>query len=128
MPSSRFGCAAALGLAILTALTMGCAVAAPVYTITDLGSRGAWGINNAGQVVGAGDGHLSPAGSPYLYQNGVFTDLSGKVGTSAYISKINNAATINRPRDYSHRVKLRFRPEPLRPAHEVFRPDRPGDQ
>lgn len=34
------------------------------------------------------------AGSPYLYQNGVFTDLSGKVGASAYIDRINDAGQI----------------------------------
>jgi probable HAF family extracellular repeat protein len=85
---------AALGLAILAALIPGRAVAVPLYTITDLGSRGASAINNAGQVVGSGDGHRTLGGSPYLYQNGVFTDLSGKVGASAYISKITDAGLI----------------------------------
>jgi probable HAF family extracellular repeat protein len=86
---------AALGLAILAALIPGRAAAAPMYTITDLGMRKVTGLNDAGQVVGSGSLSVrSAADGPFLYQNGTFTDLSGKLGASAWISGINNAGQI----------------------------------
>jgi probable HAF family extracellular repeat protein len=91
LPSHRFS--PTLIVAVLVTLTPGHASAAAVYTITDLGSRYVTGLNDSGQVVGK-NGANSPTGAPFLYQNGTFTDLSGKIGASAWITGINNTGQI----------------------------------
>jgi probable HAF family extracellular repeat protein len=64
------------------------------YAVTDLGTLGtvqsaqAHGINDAGQVVGAAAGH------PFLWQNGLMTDLNAVAGTRGSASDINNAGQI----------------------------------
>ena len=71
----------------------------PQYTITDLGGMGgndssfAYGINDAGQVVGYAATPESAAHS-FLYSNGTMTDLGTLGGSQSYATGINNSGQI----------------------------------
>jgi probable HAF family extracellular repeat protein len=93
LPSRRFSPTLILAVLVTLALAPGRTSAAAVYTITDLGSRYVTGLNDSGQVVGKNQAN-SPTGAPFLYQNGAFTDLSNKIGASAWITGINNTGQI----------------------------------
>ena len=74
------------------------------YAVTDLGTLGganseAWGINNAGQIVGRA--HIPPTPTvafyhAFLYENGVMTDLGtiNCVGENSWAYDINDAGQI----------------------------------
>jgi probable HAF family extracellular repeat protein len=47
-------------------------------------------INNSGQIIGA----LGNTGAPFLYSNGIVTDLSSAVGNESSIYDINNSGQI----------------------------------
>jgi probable HAF family extracellular repeat protein len=74
------------------------------YAVTDLGTLGgssseAWGINDAGQVVGRADIPPTPVAAFYhafLYDNGVMTDLGtiNCVGQNSWAYDINDAGQI----------------------------------
>lgn len=93
LPSRRFSPTLILAVLVTLALVPRCASAAAVYTITDLGLRYVTGLNDSGPVVGK-NGANSPTGASFLYQNGTFTDLSSKIGASAWITGINNTGQI----------------------------------
>jgi probable HAF family extracellular repeat protein len=85
----------------LVALTLLCSTTGrAAYTITDLGTLGgassrAYGLNDAGQVVGNSDVPGIANGRAFLYSNGVMTDLGSLVdgrGSTAY--DINNNGQI----------------------------------
>jgi probable HAF family extracellular repeat protein len=71
----------------------------PQYTITDLGGMGgndssiAYGINDAGQVVGYAATPDSAAHG-FLYTNGTMTDLGTLGGNQSYATGINNSGQI----------------------------------
>ena len=104
---------ATLALILLPTLTReGQRAATPPgpYVVTDLGTLGtvqsaqAYGINDAGQVVGAA------AGRAFLWQNGVMTDLNTVAGTKGSAAAINNVgqivggSTITAPNSPGHPV------------------------
>jgi probable HAF family extracellular repeat protein len=69
--------------------------------ITDLGTlsggatSGAWGINDAGQIVGQSDAGGGPnTGHPFLYSNGHMTDLGSLGGSNANALGINNLGEV----------------------------------
>src|SRR5512136_1531284 len=85
-------------LAILAALTWSAVPALAQPTITDLGTLGgAWseanGINDSGQIVGAG---ITSSGEmrAYLWKNGVVTDLGSLGGPVTYAYTINHVGQI----------------------------------
>ena len=58
------------------------------WVLTDLGVKDAVGINGQGQVAG------SYAGHPFVWKNGVTTDIGTLGGSSAYASAINDRGQI----------------------------------
>ena len=58
------------------------------WVLTDLGIKDAVGINGKGQVAGSYGGH------PFVWQNGVTTDIGTLGGQSAYASAINERGQI----------------------------------
>ena len=92
--SSRFH--SALVLAVVLTLAAASAQAAPLYTITDLGTYYAAGLNNKGDVVGNADG---PNARPFLYHTlgtnaGSLVDLSSTLGYQAAVRGINDSGQI----------------------------------
>jgi probable HAF family extracellular repeat protein len=74
-------------VAVVGVLCIAARVSADVaYTVTDLGPGQAYGINNAGQVVGQG------AGGAFLYSNGTTTYLAAGNDSCAY--GINNLGQV----------------------------------
>jgi len=75
--------------------------AAISYTVTDLGTLGgsqsyAYGINNAGQVVGYSfpTGELNGLARAFVYTDGVMTDLGAPVGTESFAYAIDEAGLV----------------------------------
>jgi probable HAF family extracellular repeat protein len=61
--------------------------AAPLYSITDLGTGYVRGLSDSGQVLGTD----TSGGSSYLYQNGTYTSIPSSVGQ---VGAMNNAGQI----------------------------------
>ena len=85
----------ALAAALLVASR---AWAAPTYNLLDLGTLGgsssaAWGINEAGQVVGAA-ATATGAQHAFLYTNGMMIDLGTLGGASSFAYGVNRAGQV----------------------------------
>lgn len=84
----------ALGLSLFTATT---ATSNFYYSITDLGTLGgrvtdAYGINDAGQVVGYG--FTSSGSRAFLWKNGKMKDLGTLGGSSSWAYGINHESQV----------------------------------
>jgi probable HAF family extracellular repeat protein len=97
------GFRSALVLAALPALATRSAQADPLYTITNLGSVKAFGLNNAGEVVGDENvtGTLDQVSGykPFVYQSygpaaGTMTDLTNVFGGATLLQSINDSGQI----------------------------------